>query len=70
MSAAEEGSAVFRRSLFIVRDMKAGEEFTAENLRSIRPGYGLAPRHYDEVIGRRASEDICRGTPLAWTLVR
>ena len=70
VSAAEEGSVAFRRSLFIVRDMKAGEEFTAENLRSIRPGYGLAPRHYDEVIGRRAAEDICRGTPLAWNLVR
>ena len=70
VSAAEEGSAVFRRSLFIVKDMKAGEAFTAENVRSIRPGYGLAPRHYDEVIGRRAAEDICRGTPLAWNLVR
>ena len=70
VSAAEEGSAVFRRSLFIVQDMQAGETFTAENLRSIRPGYGLAPRHYDEVIGRRAAEDLCRGTPLAWNLVR
>ena len=70
VSAAEEGSAVFRRSLFIVRDMKAGEEFTAENLRSIRPGHGLAPRHYDAVLGRRAGEDIRRGTPLAWNLVR
>ena len=70
VSAAEEGSAVFRRSLFIVRDMSAGEEFTAENLRSIRPGHGLAPRHYDAVLGRRAGEDIRRGTPLAWNLVR
>ena len=70
VSAAEEGTAVFRRSLFIVKDMKDGETFTAENLRSIRPGYGLAPRHYDEVIGRRAAGDICRGTPLAWNLVR
>ena len=70
VSAAEEGSAVFRRSLFIVRDMRAGEEFTAENLRSIRPGHGLAPRHYDAVLGRRAGEDIRRGTPLAWNLVR
>ena len=70
VSAAEEGSAAFRRSLFIVQDMQAGEAFTAENLRSIRPGYGLAPRHYDEVIGRRAAGDICRGTPLAWNLIR
>ncbi len=66
----EEGSAVFRRSLFVVADMQAGDEFTAENLRSIRPGYGLAPRHYDEVIGHRAAAGIARGTPLAWPLVR
>ena len=70
VSAAEEGSVVFRRSLFVVRDMRAGETFTAENLRSIRPGYGMAPRHYDSILGRRASEDIRRGTPLAWNLVR
>jgi N-acetylneuraminate synthase len=70
VSAAEEGTVMFRRSLFIVQDMKAGETFTTENLRSIRPGYGLAPRHYDEVIGRRAAGDISRGTPLAWNLVR
>ena len=70
VSAAEEGSVVFRRSLFIVQDMKAGDVFTAENLRSIRPGNGLAPRHYDSVLGRRASEDIRRGTPLAWNMVR
>ncbi len=70
LSAAEEGSAVFRRSLFVVADMQAGDEFTAENLRSIRPGYGLAPRHYDEVIGHRAAAGIARGTPLAWPLVR
>jgi len=70
VSAAEEGSAVFRRSLFVVRDMQAGEAFTAENLRSIRPGQGLEPRHYDAVLGRRAAAAIKRGTPLTWNLVR
>ena len=70
ISATEEGSATFRRSLFVVQDMKAGEAFTAENVRSIRPGYGLEPRHYDTVIGRTAGVDISRGTPLAWNLVR
>jgi len=70
VSAQEEGSAVFRRSLFVVEAMQEGEVFTSENLRSIRPGYGLAPRHYDEVIGRRATRAIDRGTPLAWDLVR
>ena len=70
VSATEEGSAVFRRSLFVVRDMQAGEIFSAENLRSIRPGHGLEPRHYDAVIGRTAAVQIKRGTPLAWNLVR
>jgi len=70
VSATEEGSAVFRRSLFVVQNVKAGEVFTAENVRSIRPGYGLEPRHYDAVIGRTAGVDIARGTPLAWNLVR
>ena len=70
VSATEEGSAVFRRSLFVVQDIKAGEPFTAENVRSIRPGYGLEPRHYDAVLGRKAVEDIQRGTPLTWPMVR
>ena len=63
----EAGSRAFRRSLFVVRDMKAGEMFTTENVRSIRPGYGLHTRHLDEIIGRRASQDIKRGTPLTWS---
>jgi N-acetylneuraminate synthase len=67
--AQEEASRVFRRSLFVVRDMRAGETFTTVNLRSIRPGFGLPPRHLDEVLGRSASRDIRRGTPLDWSLV-
>ena len=59
----------FRRSLFVVQDMKAGEMFTLENVRSIRPGYGLHTRHLEEVIGRYASRDINRGTPLTWNLM-
>jgi N-acetylneuraminate synthase len=65
----EAASRVFRRSLFVVADMKAGDTFTDANLRSIRPGYGLAPKHWRDVIGRRAACDIARGTPLEWTLV-
>ena len=65
----ERVSVVFRRSLFVVEDIRAGEPFTAANVRSIRPGYGLHTRYLDEIIGRRASRDIRRGTPLQWELV-
>jgi N-acetylneuraminate synthase len=65
----ERASRAFRRSLFVVREMRAGEVFTRENLRSIRPGDGLPPKHLGEVLGRRASVDIPRGTPLGWNLV-
>jgi pseudaminic acid synthase len=65
----ESKSSVFRRSLFIVRDTQEGEVFTAENVRVIRPGFGLHSRHLHEVLGRRAACDIPRGTPLSWDLV-
>jgi N-acetylneuraminate synthase len=67
--AEEEKSLVFRRSLFVVEDMDAGEEFTPRNVRSIRPGFGLHTRHLGEVIGRRAARPIPRGTPLGWDLM-
>jgi N-acetylneuraminate synthase len=69
VSEREAKSRVFRRSLFVVRDMKAGEVFTAENVRSIRPGHGLPPRYLPDVLGKRAARDIQRGTPLCWELV-
>lgn len=69
LTQKQQASKVFRRSLFVVQDVRAGEPFTAENIRSIRPGDGLHTRHYEEVLGRRASEDIERGTPLRWSLV-
>lgn len=69
-SAAEESSRVFRRSLFVVQDVKCGETFTPANVRSIRPGHGLHTRHLGEVLGKRAVRDIERGTPLTWDLVR
>ena len=62
----EEVSRVFRRSLFVVEDMQPGELFTEANVRSIRPGHGLHTRYLPEVLGRRASQPIARGTPLAW----
>lgn len=69
LSAAEEKSKAFRRSLFVVEDVQVGELFTAKNLRSIRPGYGLAPRYFKQVLGRRASQAIFKGTPLDWKMI-
>ncbi len=69
VSEQEAKSRVFRRSLFIVKDMKEGEVFTEENVRSIRPGYGLHPRHLKDVLGRRATRDIKQGTPLSWEVI-
>jgi pseudaminic acid synthase len=68
-SAKEEASRVFRRSLFVVEDVKQGEIFTAANVRSIRPGHGLHPRYLMEVLGKSASQGIKRGTPLTWEYV-
>lgn len=65
----QEKSREEGRSLFVVKDMKAGEIFTAENMRSIRPAFGMAPMYYEEVLGRKAKVDIAGGTPLAWRYV-
>jgi len=65
----ELNNRVFRRSLFVVKTVRAGSEFTKDNVRSIRPGFGLAPRWLPEVIGRRAAKDIECGTPLSWAHV-
>lgn len=62
-------SRVFRRSLFVVKDMKKGEQFVEENVRSIRPGYGLHTRYWNHVLQCRASKDIKRGTPLDWSMI-
>jgi pseudaminic acid synthase len=70
MSKNEKEIRRFRRSLFAVRDIKTGEKLTPENVRSIRPGYGLHSRHYDEVIGMYARQDIKYGTPLSWNLLK
>ena len=65
----EEKSLAFRRSLYIVEDMKAGDVITAENMRAIRPGYGLSPRYYDVLLGRRVGCNVRRGTPLSWDML-
>ena len=65
----EAKSRFFRRSLFAVKDIKEGERFTEDKVRSIRPGHGLAPKYLKEILGRRASRDIKQGTPLTWELI-
>ena len=66
---AEKKSLQFRRSLYIVRDLKAGEALTRENVRAIRPGLGLPPKYLDEVLGKRVRRDVKRGTALDWELL-
>jgi pseudaminic acid synthase len=66
----EAASRVFRRSLFVVKDVKAGETFTTTNVRSIRPGYGLPPRYMNQVLSARAAMDLPRGTPLELSHLR
>jgi pseudaminic acid synthase len=67
--ASERDSLVFRRSLYAVTNIAKGEVLSADNVRSIRPGYGLAPKHLQSIMGRRARTDIKRGTALQWSLL-
>lgn len=66
---AEQKSLAFRRSVYIAEDVAAGEVLTAKNLRIVRPGHGLAPKHYDMLLGRRASRALKAGTPATWDVV-
>ncbi len=62
-------SRIHRRSLYIAKEMKAGDMFTTENLRSVRPGLGLAPKYLPQFLGRRVNQDVAMGTPLSWELI-
>lgn len=66
LKSSERSNTVFRRSIYAVKDIKKGEKFTDENVRSIRPGYGLAPKYMNKVIGETACRDLERGTPIKW----
>jgi N-acetylneuraminate synthase len=69
LTEKEKASRVFRRSLFVVKDMRTGDIFTDQNVRSIRPGHGLPPKHLADVVGRKAARDIQRGSSLKWDLI-
>ena len=68
-SPDELGSLVFRRSLYVCEDLKAGEVLTARNLRAIRPGRGLPPKFIDQLLGKRVTRAVKRGTPMSWDLI-
>jgi len=68
-TGSEKKSLQFRRSLYVTRDIKEGEAFTSDNIRAIRPGYGLPPKYYGTVIGRKARCDVRKGTPISWDLL-
>ena len=69
VTAHEKKSLQFRRSLYIVEDMKAGDKFTKNNLKSIRPGFGISPKYYDCILGHKVHRDVKRGTALNWDLI-
>lgn len=68
-SEAERKSIIFKRSLYVVQDVKKGEKFTADSVRSIRPGYGIPPKYIDIIIGSVARYDISRGTAVSWDMI-
>ena len=67
---SEESSIQFKRSLYITKDVRAGEKFTTNNIRSIRPGMGLPPKYYECLLGKSAAKDIKKGTPMKWDLIK
>jgi len=69
MTEKKMNARLHGRSLFAVRDIKKGARFTPDNIKSVRPGYGLAPKYLKEIIGAHALQDIKKGTPLDWVLV-
>ncbi len=70
LSDKTKKSREFARSLFAVKDIADGETITVENVRSIRPGFGLHPKYLSDILGRKVNRDIKKGTPMQWVFVR
>ncbi|MDV2583343.1 pseudaminic acid synthase [Alkalibacillus haloalkaliphilus] len=66
---AEENSLKFRRSIYVAKEIQAGELLTKDNIRVVRPGYGLSPKYYETVLGQRANQKLTAGTPLSWDMI-
>ena len=69
LAQSEVGSRTVRRSLYVTRDIKAGETLSEDNIRSVRPGGGLHPREWTKVLGRTAARDLKFGDPLDWSMI-
>ena len=67
--SSEQGNVKFRRSLYFVKDMKAGEIVTRDTVRSVRPGFGLSPKHFDAVMGKCINRDVSAATPITWDVL-
>lgn len=67
--SSEQSNAKFRRSLYFVRPLKAGDRITVDSIRSVRPGFGLEPRFFDEIVGHRVNADVDYGSPVAWSVI-
>lgn len=70
LSEKEANNKIFRKSIFVISNIMQGETFNEENIRVIRPGHGLEPKYYEHVIGKKSVEDIERGTPLSWSMIK
>ena len=68
--SVEKDNIIFRRSLYFVKDLKKGNPIKESDVRRIRPGFGLKPKHYDEVIGKEVTQDVERGDPLRWDIIK
>ena len=69
ITEAEKPSLVFRRSIYIAQDLKAGDVLTPHNLRCVRPGMGLPPKYYETLMGRSVNQDVKKGTAMSWQLL-